>query len=330
MGQPSRITSVLAAVALAGTGALVTAPTATATDAARCIGTSGDVTVTGGLVVPAGRTCVLDGTTVEGRVQVNSGATLVATDATLESRVQVDDEAHFDATGTTVSGNLVSQGAHGIYLDEVQVEGHFLGRGVEAESTFLYAVDSVIDGRIDAVAGEVYLEGTEVGQFVNTEGTNYTDLVDSTVARELTVADSAHGSLVCGSQVDGNATYIGNNGVQVGVGRTLAQCGEGNEFGADLTIDANAGNIDVTDNQIGGDLTGVDNTRWPTGSGNSVDGDRAEQFWYLRASPPRAFPEAEVRDEDEVRTPATIAAEREQRVEDAVELAEELGSADIG
>ena len=329
MRQFPRLTSALAAVALAGAGALVTASTATADEATRCIGTSGEVTVSGGLVVPAGRTCVLEGTTVEGRVQVNSGATLVVTDGTLDSRVQVDEEAYFDATGTTVGGNLVSNGAHGIYLDDVTIEGHFLGRGFEADSTFFYAHDSVIEGRIDAVAGEVYLEGADVGKFVNTEGTTYTDLVDSSVARALTVADSTYGAVVCGSQVEGSATFLGNNGVQVGTGQVLTQCQEGNEFGADLTIDANAGRIDVSDNDIAGDLTGADNTRWPTGSDNTVDGERADQFWYLRAGPPQVSPEDSARGDGEVRTPEAIDSEREERREDATEFAEELGSAGL-
>lgn len=328
--RPSRITSALAAVAMAGAGVLVTSSAATADEVTRCFGTSGEVTVSGGLVVPAGSTCVLEGTTVEGRVQVDSRGTLVVTDGTLESRVQVDDGAYFDATGTSVGGNLVSNSSHGIYLDDVTVEGHFLGRGAEGDTTFLYALDSVIEGRIDAVTGEIYLEGTEVGKFVNTEGSTYTDLIDSTVARELTVADSSHGAVVCGSQVDGDATYLGNHRVQIGTGQMLKECRDGNEFGADLTIEANAGHIDVSGNRIAGDLTGTDNTQWPNGAGNTVDGKRADQFWHLRPGPPMVFPEFEQREEDDVRIPREIASEREERRDDARERADQLGPADIG
>ncbi len=313
-------------MALAATGTIAAAATASAESATRCIGTAGEVTVTGDLVVPSDRTCVLDGTTVYGEVRVQSGASLVATGATFSERVVVNSGAFFDATDTAVGGNLVSNGAYGVFLDGAQLDGHYLGRAAD-DATFLYSTGTSVEGRVEAVAGDVYLDGTEVALFVSTEGTTYTDVVDSTIGRELTVAHNEHGASVCGSEVDGNATYIGNGGVQAGPGVWLTDCEEINYFGADLTISDSTGEVDVSGSIIRGDLTGTDNEAAPTGSDNRIRGEAGGQFENLRAAP--ADFSRETREDDDVRTPEQVRTEREERREQAVAHGADLGPAGL-
>src|SRR5690606_15784208 len=76
---------------LASGGAIALAAPANADLVTRCVGEGGAVTVPGDLVVPAGKTCWLDGTTVEGNVRVQAGADLIVTGGTLKGSVVVDE-----------------------------------------------------------------------------------------------------------------------------------------------------------------------------------------------------------------------------------------------
>ncbi|MGC0274655.1 hypothetical protein ACO0LV_16850 [Pseudactinotalea sp. Z1739] len=328
MRKSSRPAAVLAALALAATGAVATAATASADLVTRCVGTAGEVTVPGDLVVPSGRTCILEGTTVTGQVRVQSGANLVVTDGTLADRVVVASDAYFDATNTAIGANLASNGAYGVFLEGAQVGGHVVGRAGDDDPGFLYSMDTDVEGRIDAVDGAVYLDSTRVGRFVSTEGTVSTDIIDSTIARELTVADNAAGALICASEVDGNASYLGNTAVQVGAGDALAECDEVNYFGADLTVSGNTGGVSVADNIIRGDLTGADNNPAPVGVDNRVRGELGGQFTDLRAAGPSISAQQDARaDVEGYRTGEEILTERQDKREAAISEGERIGPA---
>ena len=326
MRRRTRPLAVMASLALAATGVIAGAASASADTVTRCIGTAGEVTVAGDLVVPADRTCVLEGTTVHGDVLVRSGANLVATDATFSERVVVNGGAFFDATDTTVGGNLVNNGAYGIYLDGTEVEGNYLGRATE-DSTFFYSTDAAIQGRLEAVSGDVYLESTEVGRWVNTEGTTYTDVIDSTIDGELTVAHNPYGASICASEVDGTTTYIGNGGVQAGPGLWLTDCEEINYFGADVTISESTGQVDLSGSIIRGDLSGTDNETRPTGSDNRIRGEAGEQFKNLRPASDISTPRFQ--EDDDVRTPDRVRTDRDDRRADAIAHGADLGPAGL-
>jgi len=127
--------------------------------------------------------------------------------------------------------------------------------------------------------------------------------------------------------VDGNATYIGNGGVQAGPGVWLTDCEEINYFGADLTISDSTGEVDVSGSIIRGDLTGTDNEAAPTGSDNRIRGEAGGQFENLRAAP--ADFSRETREDDDVRTPEQVRTEREERREQAVAHGADLGPAGL-
>jgi hypothetical protein len=93
---------------LALTSALAIAPQALA-DATRCRGPLGAVTV-GDLVVPAGATCTLDGTTVRGNIDVRSGATLDATGVSVRGNIQSDGHAAVGVDGASrIAGSIQLQ-----------------------------------------------------------------------------------------------------------------------------------------------------------------------------------------------------------------------------
>jgi hypothetical protein len=83
-----RILAVTAPLALAAT-LLVAGPTPAAhADDRRCVGTIGAVTVDDDIVVPAGKSCTLQGTRVEGNVIVKRGARLVARGVRVDGNIQ--------------------------------------------------------------------------------------------------------------------------------------------------------------------------------------------------------------------------------------------------
>jgi hypothetical protein len=75
-------------------------------DATRCRGALAAVTV-GDLVVPAGATCTLDGTTVRGNIDVRSGATLDATAVSVRGNIQSDDHAAVGVDGASKVGGSI-------------------------------------------------------------------------------------------------------------------------------------------------------------------------------------------------------------------------------
>ncbi len=277
--------AVFATVSLAVAMIAIFSAPASADLVTRCVGTAGPVTVPGDLVVPADGSCTLEGTTVEGQVRVMTGADLVIIDGHLNGPVTVAPDAYLDATRTTIGDNVTSRGAYGVYLEDSHVSGAYLGRsGPSVKTPFLYAVEATVDGQINVQAGELYLDGTRVSGPVGGIGSEYTDVINSTLLSTLTVRDNPVEALICGSEVDGNAAISSSNSVQVGTGDLLTPC-DVNYFGGDLTISANTGGVTVSGNIIRGDLAGRGNDPVPTGSNNRVRGEASGQFVDLAPTP---------------------------------------------
>lgn len=281
------VKATVGALATAGlTLATVVVLPASADLVTRCVGTGGAVTVPGDLVVPKGESCSLQGTTVQGRVRVLAGADLVAVDATFEGAVSVARDGYFDTTTTTIAGPVTSRGSYGVYLDRSTLSGDYRGRASGDTQPFAYLTDSKVGGKVDVSTGQLLLDTTQATGAVQGRGTTYVDVLNSTLAGSLTVADNADGSVICASEVDGRASFSGNTGVQIGGGDLLSQCDDVNYFGADLAVSDNTGGVTVTGNIIRGDLSGTGNDPAPTGSANRVRGTVSGQFADLPATPP--------------------------------------------
>ena len=214
----SRSVTLLSAAALAAAGIAATAGSASAALTTRCDGEASSVTVPGDLVVAKDKSCVLTDVTVEGQVRVQAGADLLITDSSVGGRVVVQGDGYFDASTSEIAGNVVSNGGYGVYLDESAVEGSYNGRAAEGASPFLYSYDSSITGRVNVAQGLVHLSGNTIGGNVTSENTEFTDILDSTVAGNLTVTGATEGTTFCAGELDGNASLTGNAGVQLGSG----------------------------------------------------------------------------------------------------------------
>lgn len=274
----------VAALLAAGGIVTMTAP-ANAAFTTTCVGSGGEVTVPGDLVVPAGQACDLSGTTVDGNVRVAKGADLVAEGATVTGNVVVAEDGYLGLVDATVAGRVVSNSAFGVTLETSTVNGNYVGRAVEGsdvQSALYVEDDSRIGGRVDVSTGEVLVSGSWVDGSLTTDGARYTDIIDSVLLGSLSVMDNVEGAVFCDSEVDGDAVYTGNQYVlQIGADGPVEVCEGASVWGGDVTISDNAGDIRVSNNIIRGDLAGTGNDPAPRGSDNRVRGDISGQFEEL-------------------------------------------------
>jgi hypothetical protein len=245
--------------------ALTIAPTSASADlVTHCVGTGGAVTVPNDLLVPAGQSCALTGTTVTGNVSVAAGANLVITGGRISGEVQVAADGYLDAGDTAVGGGIeLASGGYGVFLEDTGTGSITVRpKGAATIDSFLFTENAMIDGTVTANAGEVRLDRTtQVTGNVSTTGSYYTDVHDSFVDGTLSVLNSATGSVVCGSAVRGRATFAGNlGGVQLGPNGTLDGCATGGYWGRDVSVSNTTGGVTVDDNIIDGKLTTTANT----------------------------------------------------------------------
>lgn len=319
-----KIKTVIAAASVSGLAiaGLASIAPAEAQLTTSCVGTAGKVTVPGDLVVPKGKSCNLDGTTVEGKVRVQSGADLVAANATFNDTVSVAADGFFDAFQTKVASNVSASGSYGVYLDESTLGGSYVGKAGDVVP-FVYVGDSTVAKSINTNSGEVLVESSQVSGAVTATGAKYLDVIDSTLSKTLTVSDNTDGSLVCGSEVDGAASFTGNKGVQLGTGSNLGVCDDVNVFGSDVTVSNNTGSTVVAGNIVRGNLAGEGNAPAPTGADNRVRGEATGQFADLK-------PAAMQRMAAPADKAAATKAKGEQRRAAAKQKAVQAGPAQIG
>ncbi|MCG5456566.1 hypothetical protein PSH03_001467 [Micromonospora sp. PSH03] len=262
--MPGRTVAKLATVsAVIAASVLAVAPTAHADLVTHCIGTGGAVTVPNDLLVPAGESCALTGTTITGNVTVAAGGNLVVTGGRVSGEVRVAADGYLDATETTVDGQVVlAAGGYGIFLKDARTGTVTVRpKGSTTIDSFLFAEASTVTGHVNVGAGEVRLDrGTQVQRNLSSTGTYYTDLHDSFVDGTLSVLNSATGSVVCGSAVQGRATFAGNlGGVQLGPNGALDSCASGGYWGGDVSVTSTTGGVTVDDNIINGQLAVTSN-----------------------------------------------------------------------
>ena len=273
-----RLSSVLiGGLVLTGFAAIGSAP-AQAALTTQCVGEGGEVTVPGDLVVPRGEVCSLENTTVNGNVRVAAGADLVGEGVTVNGNVIVQGDAYLDLVGSTVDGNVVNRGSFGVYLESTDVNAYNT-RGSANPESFLWTDEANFSARVTATGGSFLLESSFVEGHVQTTDTQYTDIVDSVVARTLTVTGAEYGALVCGSEIDGHATFASVGvAVQLGASGALADCDQGpSVWGGNVLVSGTTGTVEVSDNIIRGNLSGTGNDSVTAGD-NRVRGDLEGQF----------------------------------------------------
>ncbi|MDN5726276.1 MAG: hypothetical protein L0G99_10160 [Propionibacteriales bacterium] len=316
-----RLKSVLAAASVTGVAlaGFVMSPSASGGLVTTCVGTAGAVTVPGDLVVPAGKSCTLEGTTIEGKVSVRAGADLVISNGTIKGAVGVAEDGYIDAYRTAVTGNVSSTGAYGVYFDESQVAGSYTGKAGKEVAPFVFLGDSQVAKNFTVAAGETLVDSSKIAGNVTGTGGSYVDVINSTLGRALTVSNQTDGALVCGSEVDGAASLTGNAGVQIGTGSSLSTCDDVNYFGGDVTVSNNTVGTAVNGNIIRGNLAGEGNDPAPTGADNRVRGEATGQFADLGAAPAKAQVQrrSAAKAADRVEVTKDKAAERKAEAKDA-------------
>ena len=259
-------------------------------------------------------------------MRVQAGADLLITDSSVDGRVLVQGDGYFDASTSEIAGNVVSNGGYGVYLDESAVDGNYNGRAAEGASPFLYSYDSSITGRVNVSQGLVHLSGNTIGGNVTSENSEFTDILDSTVAGNLTVTGATEGTTFCAGELDGDATLTGNAGVQLGSGGQKITCEGATYFGGDVTASDNTDGVDVTDTIIRGDLTGEGNDPAPTGSENRVRGELGGQFVDLQ---PAAQKRALMTQSAPADNAEELDTQRQERRAEAEKAAEQAGPANL-
>lgn len=303
----------------AGVTALTLALTAPASAdlTTRCVGEGGAVTVPGDLVVPAGRTCSLEGTVVEGNVRVGRDADLIVVDGTFRGNVRVLANAYLDATDTDVAGRVVARDAYGTYLDGTSLGDHLINR-LDADSEypgFVLAADVTAAADLRVLGGELFVEDSDVAGGVIARGSLYADLYRTFVDGGLRSVRNELGSVVCDVAIQGDSRITGNSfGVQLGGDGPLDECTAGSYWGGTVEVLNNSDGVAIDDNIVNGDL--VLNNNDPIallGDGNLVRGDVIGDFGSLDDAPAAALAAPNAR----AATPQ--AADRGEALEDLVD-----------
>lgn len=250
-----------ATAALAVGGVSLMATPAQADLVTLCSGHGGAVTLPTDLAVPAGESCYLDGTVVQGDVTVNEDANLHIVGGEIEGEVTVETGGYFDSSDSSLTGEVTNKGSYGTYLEDSTGAGLSSVPAEGADNNgFVYVIDSSISS-VAAEVGGVYIGGTRVGEGVESDGAEYTDIVDSVLRGDLTVTDSRSGGILCDSEVLGAVSYTGGTGpVAVGAGEQEGFCSFVNYIDGDLTVTGVSGGAYIDNNIIGGALVTADNS----------------------------------------------------------------------
>lgn len=240
----------VAALTLAVTG------TASADLTTRCVGEGGAVTLPTDLVVPRGRTCVLDGTTVQGDVRVAPNANLILVDATIEGEIRVLGNAFLDALDSDLDGRVILRGSFGTVVEDSDVGGDLIARPAGGESAgFVSTLGMDSTGNVRVVEGELLLDQSAVAGSVIARDSLYADSYESFIDGELRVVGSELGSVVCSSAIQGEARFVENTFVtQLGGEGPLADCVGGNYWGSDVRVVRNTDVVLLDFNIINGNL----------------------------------------------------------------------------
>ncbi|MFC0105209.1 hypothetical protein [Kibdelosporangium aridum] len=253
-----RTASALATLSAMVTASVLMAAPANADLVMYCVGTGGAVTVPSDLYVPPGESCSLQGTTITGNVRVAKDANLIIKGGTVNGEVQVAANAYFDSVDTRVDGDVtLAAGGFGMYLRNTDTARIVTQpKGSQPVEGFLFVeAGSKVDGNINAQVGEVSVTDSEVTGNLSTNGAYFTDVKNVFVDGTLSVLNNANGSVVCGSAVQGKATFAGNQGgVQLGPNGGLDSCASGGYFARDVAISNTTGRSTLDDNIINGQL----------------------------------------------------------------------------
>jgi len=240
--------------AMTATLVAVGAPAAHAAETS-CSTDIADEAIVGDLVVPAGANCTIGGATVDGNVIVNAGGWLDATDATING----------DVTGTD---------AYGILIDGTTVGGKVVSYSAGSEVGFLYLIDLHVGGNVETGGIDVEISDSVIDGSLSTLAATYVDLLRTSVAGDVSIADSDFGASVAGAVVTGSLSVTGSSrDVLLGATTDGAADQWGNTVGGNLILTENTANLQVSGTTVLGAIQLTANTPAANfGPGNVVSG----------------------------------------------------------
>jgi len=314
----------LSSAAAVGLAAAGFAAPAQADLTTHCEGVAEDVTVPNDLVVPEGASCDLTNVTIEGNVTVQSGADFIGDGVTITGQLDVEDDAYADTVGSEVDGNVNLNSAYGVYL-----EGGAVNNAYAEDSGFLYSVETEHGNVLDSVNGETYLESSTVGN-IATDGDIITDVYDTWVSGAFQVYNAEQGSVLCSSEVDGNAILQNNGGIiQIGADEPLGGC-DTSYVGGNLNVSENTADSFISDTIVGGNLNCMNNDPAPVGENNRVRGQQLNQCEDMAAPESASTMSAQESVEQVESRKQAILDKIEARTAEGEEKADAAGTADIG
>lgn len=317
-----RLLSIVAVANLAAVG-LAAAPSQAQGGVSLCSGTAEGFTIAGNLAVPAGASCTLIDSTVTGNVVVRDDANLSLEGSTIQGNLTVRANGFVGALDSSVVGVTALRDAFGAAMELSD-----LGGGVNARNSGFFFSDGTTHGRVVSDTSQTVIISGRVSGDVRTTLDLLTDIQDTVVTGALTVNQAELGSVICRSEIDGNAALRGSGDlIQLGGSAPVADC-EFNVFGGNLTIADNTAEIRVSDNVIRGNLSCTGNTTAPTGSNNRIRGEATGQCADLApaAVAPAFGGLAEMTTGSRI---AGVTRQIEDRSADAITEAVEAGPADL-
>jgi hypothetical protein len=319
--------TVVAAATLVATG-VVTTP-ASAALVTSCTGTASNVTVPNDLFVPAGKSCELTNVTVNGNTTVRAGANLVLTTSSLNGTLTLQSDGFANAAGSTVTGATKLNSAFGAYTENSDLNGSVVVTG----SGFFYSLGSRLSA-VTSTNGETYLESARLAKALTTSGDVLTDVYNSVILGGVTVSGASLGSVMCVSEVDGNASFSTGSAdgvLQIGASAPLAGCGF-NVFAGNLAVTDNTAPSYVSDNVVRGTLVCTGNTpATVVGSTARVRGQISGQCGAAQAAARSAAKSALTADPTAgADRKADLAAKADSRTTEGTAEAVQAGPAHIG
>ncbi|AYY13506.1 hypothetical protein EF847_13195 [Actinobacteria bacterium YIM 96077] len=265
-----RVKRLVTASAIGGLFALGIAAPSQASLTTFCDGVAEDVSVPGDLVVASGDNCELTNVTIDGDVTVRADATILLEDSSVAGALRVRDNGFANVVETDIQGATRLNEAFGVYSENSAHERNVVGN----DSEFYYTLGSSHSRNVNVTNVETFLETSWVERGVEADGGLLVDVYDSVIEGAVSIAGTEMGSVFCLSEVDGDATFTGNDELlQIGGDSPVSDCGF-NVFGGSLTMTGNTADASITGNVIRGDLVCSDNSPAPIIEDNRVRGER--------------------------------------------------------
>lgn len=278
-----------------------------------CDGTASDVTVPGDLIVPAGKDCELINVVINGNTTVRADADLLLDGSTVNGNVRIMAGGFADVIETTVTGTTTVTDGFGFFAENSTLTGNVTGQ----TPGWIYTIGTQHGKNFSSTNGETFIESGRVTGGVTTNGDVLTDVFDSVIKGSLSVTGTTEGSLLCLSEVDGNATFTGNSEIlQVGASAPLDDCGF-NVFHANVNITDNTAASYFSDNVVRGNLTCSGNDPAPVVENNRVRGTVDCESGEAAVAARRAFASADERKAEVLAAIEARSAEAEAAAEDA-------------